>query len=203
MELSEIFAELHKRIVASGEPLEGNYVYTHRSLKKSDLLISKQRNLAEVARQSRFAMEIGFNAGHSASIMLSANPDLHLTCFDINSHRYTEPCAQFLKEVFGSRFEIVYGDSTVVVPKFDHQHLYDLAHIDGGHQLEVAIADWRNTYPCVRDGGIIVFDDTNAPHLRRLVQQQIMSRVVTDVSSSFERTKVYEHAILRKTLPGK
>jgi len=143
-------------------------------------------------------MEIGFNAGHSAVLMLSANPRLKLTCFDINHHRYTKPCADFVKQVFGDRFTIVYGDSTVTVPKYAHEQQYDAVHIDGGHSLEIATKDWDNTYGLVRDGGLIVFDDTQVPWLDQLVRQKVDSAVVEDVSHIYESTHhLCKHAILR------
>jgi predicted O-methyltransferase YrrM len=144
-------------------------------------------------------MEIGFNAGHSAIFMLVANPTLRLTCFDINEHKYTKPCADFVKEIFGDRFTIVYGDSTVTVAQYEHKQPYDAAHIDGGHALTVAEKDWKNTYPLVRNGGIIVFDDTQLAHLQHLVQQKIKARLVEDISSEYSCTTRYKHAILRKT----
>jgi hypothetical protein len=40
----------------------------------------------------------------------------------------------------------------------------DVAHVDGGHHYDVAMADLRNLGARVTQGGILILDDTNCPH---------------------------------------
>ena len=49
-------------------------------------------------------MEIGFNAGHSTLLSFLANPKLSFLSFDIATHKYTVPCAEYLQKHFDLTF---------------------------------------------------------------------------------------------------
>ena len=111
-------------------------------------------------------MEIGFNAGFSTLLMLISNPNAHITCFDIGEHRYTKPCYEQLKNTFGDRLNIVFGDSTKTLVSINET--YDLIHIDGGHSTEVATSDITNSYRLSKNGTILIMDDYHFKNLHGL-----------------------------------
>src|SRR3990170_5871255 len=127
-----------------GERVEGNFIcdisptnYTiHQNL-------AKIKNLQVLSRGKTKICEIGVNAGHSLLIMLLENPTAHYLLFDLNNHRYTVPCLNYLKESFPSAtLNLIVGDSVKTVPQYlcdfpDELHTFDLCHIDGGHTLDV------------------------------------------------------------------
>jgi predicted O-methyltransferase YrrM len=124
-------------------------------------LIGKLCVFAEVTR----ALQIGFNAGHSAITMLAANPRLHLTSFDLVEHPYVPKSSEFINSVFPGRHVLVSGDSTVTVPAalaLFNGPSFDLIFIDGGHSYEVAAADLRNCAKLARAGTIVIMDDVVA-----------------------------------------
>jgi predicted O-methyltransferase YrrM len=159
-------------MLGGGEPIEGNIFMRHHSDHLSDVYVMKCNNLCNIAlnTQIRHGMEIGFNAGFSALLVLMSNPYMKLTCFDLGEHGYTRPCFAKLKDIFGDRIDIIYGDSMRTLPLHVSTRPlpYDVIHIDGGHSKEVAESDIRNCFQLTKMGTILVMDDTDFPELRTL-----------------------------------
>ncbi|RHY95064.1 hypothetical protein DYB26_010823 [Aphanomyces astaci] len=111
----------------------------------------------------RRALQVGFNAGHSTMTMLRANPNVHITSFDLAEHPYVFEAAAYFDVVFPGRHRLVPGDSTTTIPIFPHVHgedaPFDFVFIDGGHSYEVASADLRNCNRLARAGTIVAMDD--------------------------------------------
>lgn len=106
--------------------------------------------------------EIGFNAGHSALLWLSANEHLSLYSFDINHHRYTKPMAEYIQARFPKRFAVIYGPSIMTVPVVAQLGLVqcDICVVDGAHTKDMAMADIFNMRMLAHDGTLLVIDDT-------------------------------------------
>ena len=116
-------------------------------------MIWKRKNICNLASRCNLVLEIGFNAGHSAIHFLESNPNLHLYCFDIGYHLYTDPCYQYLSKIYGDRIHMKYGNSTVTIPKFFKKNpdlKFDMYHIDGCHLTDVALQDLNNCYEHAR-----------------------------------------------------
>jgi predicted O-methyltransferase YrrM len=119
--------------------------------------------LRHFAGQSTRALEIGFNAGHSADTMLSANKNLTLISFDLGAHDYVKPAAEYISFLHPGRHKLVLGDSTVMLPMWieaERCEKFDLLFIDGGHDYEVAKQDLENCLQLAHSDSIIVMDDT-------------------------------------------
>lgn len=157
-----LFQELLAAVKSTGEPFEGNVCFNHLSFEPVQDR-TKMWNLFLLARKARTMLEIGFNAGHSASIALLANPTLHLVSVDLGEHKYSHLCAEILRKWFPGRFQLVLGDSREVLANVRGE--FELLHIDGGHSCLVAHNDlWR----CLRlatQHAMVVMDDTQKPHL--------------------------------------
>ncbi len=159
----------------SNELLEGNIFMFHHTLHYTDQFLNKTKNISNLVLPRRphidSVMEIGFNSGFSALLMLLSNPTLTLTCFDLGEHSYTRPCFNKLKETFGERIEIFFGDSTLTVPEFISNNptkKFDLIHIDGGHSVEVATTDIISSLKLSRKGTILIMDDYDFSNLHTL-----------------------------------
>jgi len=155
-------------IKSCGEPLEGNIFMIHHTTTYTDRFINKAKNISNIVLNNNITkvLEIGFNSGFSALLMLLTNPKLHLTCYDLGEHSYTMPCYNKLKEFFGDRLNIVIGDSTETLRH--NNNIYDLIHIDGGHSDEVATSDIINSHRISRSGTILIMDDYDFPNLHIL-----------------------------------
>lgn len=128
--------QLENIIANESEPLEGNYIYQDNTLLRHSLLESKQINLGLISQSNSFRhiLEIGFNAGHSALLLLMFNPLSELLCFDIGSHSYSKKCFSYLETAFPNRIRLIWGDSKTTLPKYicnNPKQQYDFVHIDG------------------------------------------------------------------------
>ena len=112
--------------------------------------------------QIKNILEIGFNAGHSSELFLTTTNCEKLVSFDINIHSYTKIGAEFIQKKFGSRFELIEGDSKIQVPKFAAVHStekFDLIFIDGGHSLECCLSDIQNCSKLAHRETLVLIDD--------------------------------------------
>ena len=110
--------ELNKVVQASGELVEGGLVLEHnvhidassaphmRGEQKRDMYVG-------LARRAHRMLEVVFNAGHSATLALIANPTLEYHALDLCQHNYTRRCFQLLMFRFPGRVSMTCGDSTV------------------------------------------------------------------------------------------
>lgn len=164
-------------------------------------MIWKQKNLYQMASSCKRILEIGFNAGHSAMIMLMANPKLELFCFDLGEHEYVDDCYIYLATTFGPRLRLIKGNSTTKLPEFvkDHPAIkFDGFHVDGCHLAEVARQDLVNCFSLAEDQAIVIFDDTDYPHLDAVWKEFVDGNKIVPVdlySEHFFPTFKWHHAI--------
>lgn len=156
------------------EKLEGNIFMKHHTTNFSDVFLNKAKNISNLVlnKNIKNVMEIGFNAGFSTLLMLISNPYMHITCFDLGEHTYTKPCYEKIKETFGDRIDIIFGDSTKTLKKITDN--YDLIHIDGGHSTEVATCDIMNSVRLSKQGTILIMDDYDFGNLHALWDEYII-----------------------------
>lgn len=106
-------------------------------------------------------LEVGFNAGHSSYLFLSARPDVTVVSFDLGDHEYVARAKAFIDTKFPGRHTLVLGDSRKTLAKYrtDHESTFDVLFIDGGHDYDVAIADILNCQGMAKPSGLVVMDD--------------------------------------------
>lgn len=175
-----LILDLNEIITKSGEPLEGNVFYEHHS---HDYSIhrdfqNKRLNLFYHARSALDILEIGFNAGHSALIYLIANSYSKVHFFDLGLHNYSRPCFEYLNSKFPGRISIVWGDSTVTIPKYPSRATFDFIHIDGGHTRFVAESDFNNCRSLSTPDSLLMIDDYNGDCLYTFCNQLIKYKKV-------------------------
>ena len=179
-EYKEHLVNLLNIVKAVGEPLEGSIFYRHLELNPEHTLdeqfLNKRAALAMFAMAHQNIVEIGFNAGFSALLMLTANPGLKLTCVDICEHKYVEPCFGYIESAFPGRITLVKGDSTKVLAEV-LQSNKDLTGyiIDGGHGLAVADQDLQNVIQYANPDSVLCFDDSDFTELRLLLNLHMMT----------------------------
>ena len=152
-----------------GEKLEGNIFMFHHTTTYTQEFYDKQVNLVLASQKSNVTdiLEIGFNAGFSALLMLFSNDTINITCVDICEHKYTQLCYNKIKEVFGDRINLINGSSTIILPNLLGK-TYNLIHIDGCHLVNIAEQDIINSLKMCKSGTILIMDDTERDDLSNL-----------------------------------
>ena len=200
---------LNEIVVNSGEALEGNIFYPNNyaliaTEPPSERLAAARRNAWRAARYKRRFLEVGVNAGHSALLALSCNPELTYYGVDLNEHAYTETCLNYLKSEFPGRVEFFPGNSLDVLPALVARRAnfnFDLFHVDGGHTSEVCASDVAH---CIRLaagrlGGHLMIDDTNASWIFDIVCQHVARGDLT-VETFFNDWEEAGHNLLARIL---
>jgi hypothetical protein len=191
------------KVIVGQELLEGNCFYYHETLNRFNELFNKQVNLfwcGSVAEKR--ICEIGFNAGHSALLLLLNSKATDFTVFDIGMHRYTEPALKYIESKFPNvKFEYILGDSTVKMPIWidNNRHLcgqYDVVHIDGGHSHHCAANDVKNSLKLVKVGGVLIIDDVHDAFISRQVDLCLESGQFEELD--ILPTSGYVHRMIRK-----
>jgi predicted O-methyltransferase YrrM len=156
-----------------GEPFEGNIFMQHLTTDCTDAFQNKVNNISNLLlnRNIQNVMEIGFNSGFSALLMLNSNPTVKLTCFDLGHHKYTLLCYEKMRETFGDRIQLIIGDSAQTLKNVNDR--FDLIHIDGGHSTEAAESDIIHSYRLSKKGAIFIMDDSHFPNLREVWDKYI------------------------------
>lgn len=150
--------------------LEGNCFHYGEPAQLSEYLIYKRINFVNVIKDHgiKTMIEIGFNAGHSATCFLAAMPaDGSLLCFDLGEHRYMKPCFSMIQEKYPQLKEVILGDSKQTLKEFvennpEKREFYDCIHVDGGHD-ETVFSDVLYSDFLLKPGGILILDDINYP----------------------------------------
>ena len=176
-----------------GEILEGNIYSFHTEKEYTNTFLEKQKNIANSARnlkQNSKILEIGFNSGYSALLMLmNSDESVKLTCVDINCHLYTVPCYNVLKNIYGDRISLITGSSIDVLPTLIKE--YDLIHIDGCHSANIAEKDIQNSLKLVNNNCIIIMDDTELDYLQNIWNSYVTKYNLQNVNFDIFETKYH------------
>jgi len=178
-------AALNELVIASNSKLEGNIFYfhhTHPTTSPEPKRRHKRRNFISFVMSGKSLLEIGFNAGHSAMLSLTANQRLTYRGIDIACHNYTIPCYEYLSGAFGDRIDLTVGDSRDELPRVADLEAYDLIHLDGGHGLDVAEVDLCNIINRAAHGTRLLFDDMNMKSLRLLCEHYILRGLISEIT---------------------
>jgi predicted O-methyltransferase YrrM len=163
-----IDTELVPVIKGTGEYLEGNIFMEHLTTNYTEKYENKQKNIVKLAMDPNIdhVLEIGFNSGFSALLMLISNPSLHITCIDLGEHKYAQLCYEKLKKTFGERINLIIGNSVKILPSLNKK--YDFIHIDGGHDSFTCLNDTINSYHLSKNNTILLMDDYELPEITKI-----------------------------------
>lgn len=114
----------------------------------------------------RHICEVGFNAGHSTALWLSANPTATVDTFDLfNPHLtgFMRPNLRLLQRLFPGRLTAHVGDSLRTIPATNLLPPCDLVHVDGRHSYDNTRQDTINFMRLSRPSTLYLFDDQCDP----------------------------------------
>lgn len=183
-----IFNALDDIVRASGqETVEGSiFFYGNKDMTYNSVFLHKQMNLFEIAKNASMILEIGFNAGHSAALMLLANPLSKLVIVDIAEHAYAKQCFRFLQSVFGDeRLMFIEGDSREKLIELPINDIYDVIHIDGGHTEDILKSDIDNCRRYSDKKTKLIIDDINIPSIKQVIDKYINEERIHPLPGNF------------------
>ena len=169
--------------IIGNDKMEGNCMYKHHSnfeLRSGEHLDNLRHNLDVLGQMSNKILEIGFNGGHSAAIMLNNNKSAHLVAMDIGKHNYTRKCINYFKNKYN--IDYVEGDSNKTLPNYNPGIIFDLIHVDGGHGVKTANNDIIHSKKLSDSDTLLLVDDTNFKRLRVLLDDMIEDGYLTEVN---------------------
>lgn len=180
-----------------GEKPEGNFYSKHLSNKKENAMIPKQVNFINFFKKfnPKKVLEIGFNAGFSALLIKMICPECHLTCVDINSHPYVIPCYNQISKNY-LNINLILESSITALPKLIKKNEFDVIHLDGNHELQTAEIDLLNSLQLCKSGSVIIFDDTNLPHLNSLCDKYIKQKKIKEYNFDKVKFEKYQNRFL-------
>jgi predicted O-methyltransferase YrrM len=161
----------------AGSNMEGNLCYLHEQVPENNEFYEafeiKRKNIVAIAEKFNNITEIGFNAGHSAALMLTANPNLNLTSIDIGYHSYTIHCANVIQNYFPNKHKLILKDSR----KIDKGEIdqSDVVIIDGGHGFDNCLLDIAICVAYCKPGTLIVIDDYSYPPITEATSRFLSS----------------------------
>uniref|UniRef100_A0A6C0IA90 Methyltransferase n=1 Tax=viral metagenome TaxID=1070528 RepID=A0A6C0IA90_9ZZZZ len=190
---TKLIPVIKKTIENTDEWLEGNIYNYKPDMIYEEGYYAKQQNIILCAANPNIkkVLEIGFNSGFSTLLMLLSNPNIYVTCVDINIHPYTVPCYNIIKQYFGDRINLLIGDSTVVVPTI--KDTFDLIHIDGAHHPLIAERDIVNSIRLCNNNCVLIMDDTDMFELNTLWNHYIFTYNLTDYP--YDLVDTFKHSI--------
>lgn len=125
-------------------------------------------------------LEIGVKEGASLLTVLAASPSLTrvVLCdtwggIDGGTSRGSHDHIDALLRRIGYRGDAIFldGDSRTLIPALPRVPTFDLITVDGCHEANVATLDLSHAWPLLRPGGILVMDDIERAHLRRVWEE--------------------------------
>lgn len=160
-----IFTEIYDSCSNTFSKGCGSYLFDGQTYEYCDLMYEKQELLYNSVKNINNVLEVGTYMGHSILIMLLSNPNLKITCIDIDD-KYTRPSINVLNKYFNNAITFIHEDSLTALPKITEK--FDLFHIDGDHNVNIITQEFNlikklnnNKYSLN-----IIFDDEN--YLRSL-----------------------------------
>jgi len=126
-------------------------------------------------------VEIGFNAGHSSSILLTLFPDIVVKSYDIGQFDITKKNGIIVKERFGGRFNLSIIDSLKITT--GEVSGFDVLFIDGGHDYPIVSGDvdlWKQS-----DIPYVILDDLQHRGVKRAHNELVSSGMVESVYKQY------------------
>jgi predicted O-methyltransferase YrrM len=191
VKLNGHFEKISQILNEIGERVEGNLIC---DVDSSNIVITRNiakiKNLQYLSKNKNKICEIGVNAGHSLLLMLEQNPNAEYLLFDLNNHKYTNPCIEYIKSAYpNTKIQVVYGDSKFTVNNFinnniDEMNSYDFIHIDGGHGLQEVISDYESSKRIASDDSILIFDDYDYSNIQNFIDLKVKENEIEKITDN-------------------
>lgn len=180
--------EIANILTKSGEHVEGNLICDinpyHYSIHKN---FAKIKNIQHICKNKTKICEIGVNACHSLLLMLMVNPHAEYVLFDLNWHKYTDPCIQYIMTQFpDTHISVYYGNSVETIKQYiennnTYMSSFDMCHVDGGTSLDVFPHDYANINKLLSKKGCVAFDHYDYGDIKSFLDAKVLDKEIKPV----------------------
>ena len=174
----------------------GSYLFDGQTYKYCDLMYDKQELLYNNMKNVKNVLEIGTYMGHSILIMLLSNPELKITCIDIDN-KYTGTAVNILNKYFNNAIKFIHSDSLSALNNIlnNTNEKYDFFHVDGHHENNYITKEFNfikklNNHPenILR----IIFDDQDAlPILQKEINIEYNNNIKKQIIPNCRWNNIY------------
>ena len=157
----ETIDELNNILIKGGYGKEG---YSQEYPKQTKIYWESALHTKEI--KDAVICEIGFNAGHSCVVWLTANTNATVVMFDLFEHSASPVAEDFLRRKIrnSDRLKIYKGYSAQTLPQAIRDKVQcDILSVDGGHSFETAYSDLLMMENLAKPNHLAFLDDTEMP----------------------------------------
>jgi hypothetical protein len=130
----DLFIDIHRNCNYQFMRGCGSYLFDGSKYRYCQEMYEKQKLFYETAKKCDSLLEIGVYMGHSIFIALLANPNIKITCIDIDD-KYSRPSLEVIAKHFNHhQITFIQNDSMLALPNLDQK--FDMFHIDGDHRWQ-------------------------------------------------------------------
>ena len=184
---------------------EGNIFSLDRTYNYNKDFLDKQKNIIICCKQPgvKNVLNIGFNSGNSTLLMLLSNPSIKITCVDIKSHMYVEPCFNIINNLFKNRITFLSGNSIDILKNLNDK--FDLIHIDGSINNDVVKLDIKNSIRLAKLNSILIMDDYDYEPIKTLWDFNVKLYNLSECNfkiqkNIFQSIKIKEEKVIKSNL---
>jgi predicted O-methyltransferase YrrM len=137
-------------------------------------------------------LEIGTYSGNSALLVKKINPTLNIKCIDpyfenleyeldlFSATSMDELYYQTYKLLNENNIQLIRGESEKILPVFEDNY-FDIIFIDGDHKYESVEKDILNSYPKVKNNGIMFGHDSGHSEVNDAIKKYIIEPEFKDI----------------------
>ena len=190
VENKHIFDEIYEACNRTIDSNYRSYLINEQTYEYCSSMYAKQELLYNKVKTATNVLEIGTYMGHSALIMLLANPSLKITCIDSND-QFAVPAISVLNQYYPNAITFIKGDSLTTLATLATS--FDFFHIDGSNDLSTTQQEFAclftlqaKAFSIIR---ILFNDQINIVPLQHSIWQNY--HVITHLIPNCERNNAY------------
>jgi hypothetical protein len=181
----DIFREIYEACNSTFTKSCASYFFDGQTYAYCDAMYKKQELLYNKVKDSKNVLEIGSYMGHSTLIMLLSNPNLKITCIDIND-TFSIPAINVINKYFNNAITFIHSDSITALTTMTDK--FDFFHVDGSSDIEYVQDEFRlleplNDNETTNNRMKIIFNDHESRvDLQQMIVQQniVVDYIVPD-----------------------
>lgn len=181
-EMAKTLLENFHHFIALGHNFHrgcGSYLIDGRRYSYQLDTFKKQEALYELGKSVSCVLEIGVYLGHSLLLLLLSNPNLYITCIDVDA-TFSPAAVEYLNKHFGNRIRFYLGYSKDVLTS-ENLGKFDCIHIDADHREDAVSQEFTLSQQYATRNAYYVFDDYEA--LRVLIDGYVSSGILEHIST--------------------